>query len=233
MTMGLQVAIDGPASAGKSTVAKRVAKKFGYVYCDTGAMYRAVTLAALQQGLSMTDTEKISELAKQIKITFQPAEPEQRVFINGQEVTRDIRLPKVAKNVSAVAAIPTVRQEMTKQQRQIAAEGGIVMDGRDIGTTVLPHAPVKIFMVATAHERARRRYLENKQKGITTTSLEELQRAIELRDQKDSTRKVSPLTQASDAIRLDTTNLTIDEVVAEISKIIKKTETHLAELLEI
>ncbi|MDM8221987.1 (d)CMP kinase [Limosilactobacillus vaginalis] len=228
MTMGLQVAIDGPASAGKSTVAKRVAKKFGYVYCDTGAMYRAVTLAALQQGLSMTDTEKISELAKQIKITFQPAEPEQQVFINGQEVTRDIRLPKVAKNVSAVAAIPTVRQEMTKQQRQIAAEGGIVMDGRDIGTTVLPHAPVKIFMVATAHERARRRYLENKQKGITTTSLEELQRAIELRDQKDSTRKVSPLTQASDAIRLDTTNLTIDEVVAEISKIIKKTEKHLA-----
>ena len=228
MTMGLQVAIDGPASAGKSTVAKRVAKKFGYVCCDTGAMYRAVTLAALQQGLSMTDTERISELAKQIKITFQPAEPEQRVFINGQEVTRDIRLPKVAKNVSAVAAIPTVRQEMTKQQRQIAAEGGIVMDGRDIGTTVLPHAPVKIFMVATAHERARRRYLENKQKGITTTSLEELQRAIELRDQKDSTRKVSPLTQASDAIRLDTTNLTIDEVVAEISKIIKKTEKHLA-----
>ena len=228
MTMGLQVAIDGPASAGKSTVAKRVAKKFGYVYCDTGAMYRAVTLAALQQGLSMTDTEKISELAKQIKITFQPAEPEQQVFINGQEVTRDIRLPKVAKNVSAVAAIPTVRQEMTKQQRQIAAEGGIVMDGRDIGTTVLPHAPVKIFMVATAHERARRRYLENKQKGITTTSLEELQRAIELRDQKDSTRKVSPLTQASDAIRLDTTNLTIEEVVAEISKIIKKTEKHLA-----
>lgn len=228
MTMGLQVAIDGPASAGKSTVAKRVAKEFGYVYCDTGAMYRAVTLAALQQGLSMTDTEKISELAKQIKITFQPAEPEQQVFINGQEVTRDIRLPKVAKNVSAVAAIPTVRQEMTKQQRQIAAEGGIVMDGRDIGTTVLPHAPVKIFMVATAHERARRRYLENKQKGITTTSLEELQRAIELRDQKDSTRKVSPLTQASDAIRLDTTNLTIDEVVAEISKIIKKTEKHLA-----
>lgn len=228
MTIGLQVAIDGPASAGKSTVAKRVAKKFGYVYCDTGAMYRAVTLAALQQGLVMTDTEKISELAKQIKITFQPAEPEQRVFINGQEVTRDIRLPKVAKNVSAVAAIPTVRQEMTKQQRQIAAEGGIVMDGRDIGTTVLPHAPVKIFMVATAHERAQRRYLENKQKGITTPSLEELQRAIELRDQKDSTRKVSPLTQASDAIRLDTTNLTIDEVVAEISKIIKKTEKHLA-----
>ncbi|MCI1975029.1 MAG: (d)CMP kinase [Limosilactobacillus sp.] len=228
MSMGLQVAIDGPASAGKSTVAKRVAKKFGYVYCDTGAMYRAVTLAALQQGLSMTDTDRIAALAKQIKITFQPAEPEQRVFINSQEVTRDIRLPKVAKNVSAVAAIPGVRQEMTNQQREIAANGGIVMDGRDIGTTVLPNAPVKIFMVATAYERARRRYLENRQKGIATSSLEELQKAIELRDKKDSTRKVSPLTQASDAVRLDTTNLTIDEVVEQISQIIKKTEKHLA-----
>lgn len=228
MTKGLQVAIDGPASAGKSTVAKRVAKEFGYVYCDTGAMYRAVTLAALNKGISMDDVEQIAEIAKHIKITFKPAEPEQRVFINDEEVTRDIRLPKVAANVSAVAAIPAVRTEMTKQQREIAAEGGIVMDGRDIGTTVLPNAPVKIFMVATAHERARRRFLENKQKGITTTSLEELQKAIELRDQKDSTRKVSPLTQADDAIRLDTTNLTIDQVVEEISKIIKKTEKHLA-----
>lgn len=228
MTKGLQVAIDGPASAGKSTVAKRVAKGFGYVYCDTGAMYRAVTLAALNKGISMDDVEQIAEIAKHIKITFKPAEPEQRVFINDEEVTRDIRLPKVAANVSAVAAIPAVRTEMTKQQREIAAEGGIVMDGRDIGTTVLPNAPVKIFMVATAHERARRRFLENKQKGITTTSLEELQKAIELRDQKDSTRKVSPLTQADDAIRLDTTNLTIDQVVEEISKIIKKTEKHLA-----
>lgn len=228
MTKRLQVAIDGPASAGKSTVAKRVAKEFGYVYCDTGAMYRAVTLAALNKGISMDDVEQIAEIAKHIKITFKPAEPEQRVFINGEEVTRDIRLPKVAANVSAVAAIPAVRTEMTKQQREIAAEGGIVMDGRDIGTTVLPNAPVKIFMVATAHERARRRFLENKQKGITTTSLEELQKAIELRDQKDSTRKVSPLTQADDAIRLDTTNLTIDQVVEEISKIIKKTEKHLA-----
>lgn len=228
MSKGLQVAIDGPASAGKSTVAKRVAKKFGYVYCDTGAMYRAVTLAALQNGILMEKTAEIAQLAKQIKISFEPAEPEQRVFINGQEVTRDIRLPKVAENVSAVAAIPEVRQEMTKQQREIASEGGIVMDGRDIGTTVLPDAPVKIFMVATAYERARRRYVENKQKGITTSSLEELQKAIELRDKKDSTRKVSPLTQASDAVKLDTTNLTIDEVVDKISMIIKKTEKHLA-----
>lgn len=227
MTKGIQVAIDGPASAGKSTVAKLVAKRFNYVYCDTGAMYRVVTLAALREGLSMDDTDQIVCLAQQIKISFQPGDPEQRVFLDGDEVTQDIRQGQIDNNVSAVAAIPAVRMEMTRQQREIAQNGGIVMDGRDIGTTVLPNAPVKIFMVATAHERARRRYIENKAKGIATASLEELQKEIELRDKKDSTRAVSPLTQAPDATRLDTTNLTIDQVVDEISKIIKKTQEQL------
>lgn len=221
------MAIDGPASAGKSTVAKLVAKRFNYVYCDTGAMYRVVTLAALRKGLSMDDTDQIVRLAQQIKISFQPGDPEQRVFLDGDEVTQDIRQGEIDKNVSAVAAIPAVRTEMTNQQRKIAQAGGIVMDGRDIGTTVLPKAPVKIFMVATAHERARRRYVENKAKGIATASLAELQKEIELRDQKDSTRAVSPLTQAPDAVRLDTTNLSIDQVVDEISKIIKKTQEQL------
>ncbi|GGI62923.1 (d)CMP kinase [Limosilactobacillus caviae] len=228
MNKGLQVAIDGPASAGKSTVAKLVAKKFNYVYCDTGAMYRAVTLEVLNQGIDPNDEKAIAEIAHQVKIDFEPGESEQRVFLNGEEVTHAIRLPKVAENVSAIAAVPEVRAEMTKQQRQIAEKGGIVMDGRDIGTTVLPNAPVKIFMVASAYERARRRYVENKAKGIDTTSLEDLQKAIELRDKKDSTRKVSPLTQAADAVRLDTTNLTIDEVVDKISQIIKKTQDELA-----
>ncbi len=227
MTKGIQVAIDGPASAGKSTVAKLVAKRFNYVYCDTGAMYRVVTLAALRKGLSMDDTDQIVRLAQQIKISFQPGDPEQRVFLDGDEVTQDIRQGQIDNNVSAVAAIPAVRTEMTRQQREIAQNGGIVMDGRDIGTTVLPNAPVKIFMVATAHERAHRRYVENKAKGIATASLEELQKEIELRDKKDSTRAVSPLTQAPDATRLDTTNLTIDQVVDEISKIIKKTQEQL------
>lgn len=227
MTKGIQVAIDGPASAGKSTVAKLVAKRFNYVYCDTGAMYRVVTLAALRKGLSMDDTDQIVRLAQQIKISFQPGAPEQRVFLDGDEVTQDIRQGQIDNNVSAVAAIPAVRTEMTRQQREIAQNGGIVMDGRDIGTTVLPNAPVKIFMVATAHERARRRYVENKAKGIATASLEELQKEIKLRDKKDSTRAVSPLTQAPDATRLDTTNLTIDQVVDEISKIIKKTQEQL------
>lgn len=222
------MAIDGPASAGKSTVAKLVAKRFNYVYCDTGAMYRVVTLAALDQGIAVTDSTRVSQLAREIKISFAPGESEQRVFLNGRDVTTAIRQGRIDKNVSAVAAIPAVREEMTNQQRQIAEEGGIVMDGRDIGSTVLPNAPVKIFMVATAHERARRRYVENKAKGIATASLEELQKEIELRDQKDSSRKVSPLVQAPDAVRLDTTSLTIDEVVDRISTIIEKTLNELA-----
>lgn len=225
MEKGLQVAIDGPASSGKSTVAKIIAKRFGYVYCDTGAMYRSVTWAALENGIGVSDTKQVIDLARRIKITFEPGQPDQRVFVDGHEVTKDIRTEKIAANVSAVAAIPEVRAQMVEQQRQIAQAGGIVMDGRDIGTTVLPDAQVKIFLVASAHERARRRYEENLQKGLATQSLDELEAAIKLRDQKDSTRKVSPLTQAKDAILIDTTSLTIDQVVDEISALIKKTRT--------
>lgn len=224
MNKGLQVAIDGPASSGKSTVAKIIAKQFGYVYCDTGAMYRSVTWAALQNGVAVDDPQRVIELAQKIKITFQPGQPDQRVFVDGHEVTTDIRTEKVAANVSAVAAIPEVRAQMVEQQREIAKEGGIVMDGRDIGTTVLPNAQVKVFLVASAHERARRRYEENVQKGLATQSLEELEAAIKLRDQKDSTRKVSPLVQAKDAVLIDTTSLSIDQVVEEISKLIKKNQ---------
>lgn len=224
MEKGLQVAIDGPASSGKSTVAKIIAKRFGYVYCDTGAMYRSVTWAALENGIDVSDTKRVIDLARRIKITFEPGQPDQRVFVDGHEVTKDIRTEKIAANVSAVAAIPEVRAQMVEQQRQIAQAGGIVMDGRDIGTTVLPDAQVKIFLVASAHERARRRYEENLQKGLATQSLDELEAAIKLRDQKDSTRKVSPLTQAKDAILIDTTSLTIDQVVDEISALIKKNQ---------
>lgn len=221
MTKGFQVAIDGPASAGKSTVAKLVAQKFGYIYCDTGAMYRAVTLAALQQKIDLSDQVKVAAIAENLPLRFETGDPQQ-VWLGDQNVTQLIRTNEVAQNVSTVAAIPAVRQAMVKMQREIASQNNIVMDGRDIGTTVLPQAPVKIFMVASAHERACRRYLDNQARGIATQSIEELQKAIELRDQKDSTRKVSPLVQAADAIRLDTTALTIDEVVNEISEIIKK-----------
>lgn len=222
MVKGIQVAIDGPASAGKSTVAKLVAKRFGYIYCDTGAMYRSVTLAALERGIDLSQDDLVSELANQITITFAPGDP-QKFFIDGHEVTQAIRSTEVAQHVSTVAAIPAVRSRMVELQRQIAQEGGIVMDGRDIGTTVLPDAPVKIFMVASAHERARRRFLDNQERGIDGGSIEELQRAIELRDQKDSTRAVSPLVKAADAYQLDTTHLTIEQVVDQIAGRIEKT----------
>ena len=187
-------------------------------------MYRSVTWAALENGIDVSDTKQVIDLARRIKITFEPGQPDQRVFVDGHEVTKDIRTEKIAANVSAVAAIPEVRAQMVEQQRQIAQAGGIVMDGRDIGTTVLPDAQVKVFLVASAHERARRRYEENLQKGLATQSLDELEAAIKLRDQKDSTRKVSPLTQAKDAILIDTTSLTIDQVVDEISALIKKNQ---------
>lgn len=226
---GIQVAIDGPASSGKSTVAKIIAHRFNYVYVDTGAMYRSVTLAALDRGVDLGDQDALAQLARQLKISFQPGEDGQRVFIDGQEVTTSIRTPRVATNVSTVAAVPEVRKALVEAQRQLAQQGGVVMDGRDIGTTVLPNAPVKIFLVASAHERARRRYSENVAKGIETAPLAELQKQIELRDQKDSTRSVSPLTQAADAVKVDSTNLSIDQVVARISRIIEKKLKEIAE----
>lgn len=226
---GLQVAIDGPASSGKSTVAKIIAHRFNYVYVDTGAMYRSVTLAALDRKVDLTDKTALTDLANQIDITFQPGDDGQRVFIDGQEVTKEIRMPRVATNVSTVAAVPGVRKALVSAQRNLAKQGGVVMDGRDIGTTVLPNAPVKIFLVASAHERARRRYTENVAKGIETASLAELQHQIELRDQKDSTRKVSPLTQAADAIKVDSTSMSIDQVVDTITEIIRKKQKEIAE----
>ncbi|ETY74238.1 (d)CMP kinase [Lactiplantibacillus fabifermentans] len=217
----LQVAIDGPASAGKSTVAKLVAKRFGYIYVDTGAMYRAVTYWAMHHQVELTDEAAVADLMQTLTISFKPGEPDQLVFANDEEITMAIRQPDVTNNVSTIAALPKVREILTDQQREIAQRGGIVMDGRDIGTTVLPDAEVKIFLVASAAERAKRRYAENIKKGIDTP-LAQLQAEIELRDHKDSTRKVSPLTQAADAILVDTTPMSIEQVVDTIADIIKK-----------
>ncbi|AUX11956.1 (d)CMP kinase [Latilactobacillus sakei] len=217
----MQIAIDGPASSGKSTVAKIVATKLGFVYVDTGAMYRSATVLAQQLGLDYGDEAGLmAELAK-ADIQFQPDEAGQKVFLNGLDITLAIRTPEITNNVSQVSALPAVRTEMVDRQRQIAEQGQVVMDGRDIGTTVLPDAKVKIFMVASAKERAKRRYAENTAKGIMTP-LATLQAEIELRDQKDSTRAVSPLRKADDAIEIDTTKLSIDEVVAEILTIAKQ-----------
>lgn len=225
MKKKLQIAIDGPASAGKSTVAKLVATKLGYIYCDTGAMYRAVTYAAIQAKVALDDDQKLAELLTDLTIEFIPGQPEQRVIVNGQDATKQIRMPEVTNNVSAVAAQKSVRTDLTKRQQEIAAAGGIVMDGRDIGTTVLPTAEVKIFLIASVEQRALRRYKENIAKGINTP-LAQLEEEIAQRDYKDSHREISPLTKASDAVELDTTPLSIDEVVAAIMAIIEKKQAN-------
>ncbi|GEN47310.1 (d)CMP kinase [Ligilactobacillus pobuzihii] len=223
MSTKMQIAIDGPASAGKSTVAKLVAKRLNYIYCDTGAMYRAVTYAALKQGIALDNDKVLAEMLNSFELKFVPADPEQLVIVNGEDVTKKIRLPEVTNQVSLVSAQPSVRKEMTHRQQDIAAAGAIVMDGRDIGTTVLPQAEVKIFLVASVHERAVRRYKENVSKGIET-SMATLEDEIKTRDYKDSHREISPLTQASDAILLDTTSLNITEVVEKILEFIEEYE---------
>ncbi|KRO01722.1 cytidylate kinase [Levilactobacillus paucivorans] len=221
---GLQVAIDGPASAGKSTVAKIVATRFHYIYCDTGAMYRAITWKALQAGVALDDEAAIKKLLDGIVIRFEPGKPVQKVYVDDTEVTLAIRQPDVTNAVSQVSALSAVRSELTERQRQIADAGGIVMDGRDIGSTVLPDAEVKIFMVASVDERAQRRLKDNATKGIKTP-LATLKHEIEERDRKDSTRKISPLTQADDAIRLDTTSMSIEQVADRIAEIIQEKES--------
>lgn len=217
----MNIAIDGPASAGKSTIAKKVAEQLGYIYLDTGAMYRTLTYAALSNEVDLQDEEALHTLLKGIRITFSTAENEmQRVFLNDEDVTDSIRSEEVTQNVSLVSSFAKVREEMVARQKSIARSGGVVMDGRDIGTVVLPDAEVKIFMTATAEERALRRYKENIAKGMTT-SLEELTEDMKRRDHLDSTRSVSPLKKAEDAIVLDSTQLEIDEVVKQILGIIE------------
>lgn len=215
-----QVAIDGPASAGKSTIAKILATKLNYVYVDTGAMYRTITLAAKKNGIAYNDEEKIKNLLSQTEIRFEPSTPVQRVFLNDTDVTEGIRSAEVTNNVSVVASFADVRSNLVNRQREIANNNSVIMDGRDIGTTVLPEADVKIFLVASVDERAQRRYKENVAKGMTT-DLETLKREIEARDYKDSHRQISPLTQAKDAILVDTTGQSIDDVVAKIANIIE------------
>ncbi|TWT14736.1 (d)CMP kinase [Streptococcus sp. sy010] len=212
----ITIAIDGPASSGKSTVAKIVADKLGYTYLDTGAMYRSVTYLALQHALSEEDVEELVKLVDQYPISFSLAEDgSQLVFLGEQNVTDAIRQNDVTANVSWVAALPQVREKLVKEQQRIAKTGAIIMDGRDIGTVVLPNAELKIFLNASVEERAERRYKENQAKGIEA-DLERLKQAIADRDYKDSHRKVSPLKAADDAITFDTTGVSIDSVVAFI-----------------
>ncbi|WP_433771648.1 (d)CMP kinase [Bacillus wiedmannii] len=219
MDKRISIAIDGPAAAGKSTVAKVIAKKLSYVYIDTGAMYRTLTYAALEQKVDIENEEKLMEVLKNVNIEFQQGENTQLVFLNGQDVSEVIRTPDVTNRVSIVAKHRLVREEMVRRQQELAEKGGVVMDGRDIGTHVLPDAEVKIFMLASVDERAERRHLENINKGFDS-NLEQLKEEIAQRDKLDSEREVSPLKKADDALELDTTSLSIEEVVEKIMSIV-------------
>lgn len=211
------VAIDGPSAAGKSTVAKGVAKRIGYVYVDTGAMYRCVTLFALENNVDCRKDDEVVKLLPNIQIELCV---DGRVLLNGKDVTLDIRKQEVVANVSFVAANKGVRLFLVDLQRKMADDKSIVMDGRDIGTYVFPNADVKIFQVADVKERAKRRYKENLLKGIECT-LEFVEQDLQRRDYIDSHREFAPLTKADDAIEVDTSFMTIEESIEEIIRIIK------------
>ncbi len=221
----MQVAIDGPASSGKSSISKFIAKETGFLYLDTGAMYRATTLAFLRNNISVDDASAIDELLENLVISFKNTEDGQLVFLNGEDVTREIRDLEVTRNVSEVSAIKAVRVKLVQMQREIAENHSIIMDGRDIGTVVLPNAELKIFLVASVKERALRRFRENQEKGIEL-SLEKLEEEIAHRDFLDSTRKESPLKKADDAIEIDTTSLSIQDVVSKITNLIQEKLTN-------
>lgn len=224
----IAIAIDGPAAAGKSTVSKMVAKELSFIYIDTGAMYRALTLKAIREQMSLRDEQKLSELLAETNIKLVQGKDGQHVLVDGEDVTLDIRSEKVTNQVSYTAKHASVRQEMVKRQQELSQKRGVVMDGRDIGTHVIPDAEVKIFLKASVEERAKRRYEENLQKGISA-DFEILKQEIEERDRIDSKREIAPLIKADDAIELDTTDLSIDEVAASILTEVKKVLTNKGE----
>jgi len=212
------IAIDGPAGSGKSTTARLVAQKLGYIYIDTGAMYRALTLKVIESGIDPKDENSIVELAEKTKIELLYQNGNLKVMLDDKDVTEKIRTPEVTSLVSIVSAHPKVRNVMVKKQRELGKNGGVVMDGRDIGTVVFPDADLKIFMNADIKERARRRQKEMQMQGFDA-DIEELVKEIEERDKLDSTREVGPLKKATDAVEIDTTNLTIDEQVELVLKL--------------
>lgn len=218
--MSFIVAIDGPAGAGKGTITKLVGKKLNLINIDTGATYRCVTLAAIQNGYTLENEEKIVGLLDKIKIEFKKVKEQDRIILNDVDVTDQIRSAEVNNMVSQVSHIPEVRNKMADFQRKIAEGKNVIMEGRDIGTNVFPNANVKIYLDATAEERAKRRVLQNKEKGIEI-SYQEVLENIKFRDNNDKTSKVAPLKMAEDAIYVDSTDLNINEVVEKIVEIIK------------
>lgn len=213
--MGFNLAIDGPAGAGKSTIAKRIAKEMGYIYVDTGAMYRAMALFLLRKNIAPSETQKIDEECENADITIRYEQGEQVVYLNGENVNGLIRTEEVGNMASASSPNPNVRKKLVELQQKLAADADVVMDGRDIGTCVLPQAQLKIYLTADSMVRAKRRYKELTEKGVAC-DLNVIERDIRERDHQDMTRAISPLRQAEDAILVDTSELTIDEVVEKI-----------------
>ncbi|MCX7695536.1 MAG: (d)CMP kinase [Caloramator sp.] len=213
----IAIAIDGPAGAGKSTISKLIAEKMGIEYIDTGAMYRAITLKLINKGVDIKDLQSVKEIVDQTKVELING----RVYLDGVDVSEEIRMPYVSSKVSDVAAIACVRERLVYLQREMAKKSSVIMDGRDIGTNVLKDAQVKIFLTASVEERAKRRFVEMKNKGIDIT-FEEICNDIRNRDTIDSNREINPLRRAEDAILVDTTGKTIQEVVDEIISIIRE-----------
>lgn len=217
----ISIAIDGPAGAGKSTIAKEISRKLNYIYIDTGAMYRAIGLYYLNNKIDINDEKLINEMIDNIKIEITYVDSLQQIILNGENVTNLIRTEKVSHAASVVSTYQKVREKLVSLQRELAESTNVVMDGRDIGTVVLPNASVKIFLTASTEERAKRRYKELLEKG-QNVDLESIKKDIEERDYRDMNRENSPLKQASDAILVDTSNMTIEEVIDEIIKLCNK-----------
>ena len=213
--MGYNVAIDGPAGAGKSTIAKLVAKEKGYIYVDTGAMYRGLAIHFLDKGIQPQETEKVIEACKDAEVTIAYEDAVQHVYLNGKDISSRLRNEEVGNMASVTSAIPEVRKKLLELQQNLAKTQNVIMDGRDIGTCVLPHADVKVYLTASVETRAKRRYQELQEKG-EDCNLEEIANDIEERDRRDMTREIAPLKQAEDAVLVDSSDMTIAEVVKTI-----------------
>lgn len=221
------IAIDGPAASGKSTLAEKLARSLGYLYFDTGIMYRAITWVALQRGVAIEDKDMVTRLAESVVIDVKPASIEDGrgydVIVSGEDITWDIRRPEVDANVSVVSAYPGVRRALSAQQRRIGLRGQVVMVGRDIGTVVLPEAPLKIYLDASVEERARRRYLELQARG-DDAKYGDILAGMRRRDKIDSTRDIAPLRPAADAVIIDSDNMDFDQVFARVERLVRQDE---------
>lgn len=219
--MSFNIAIDGPAGAGKSTIAKAVAAKLGFIYVDTGAMYRALALYFIRQGIDAKQEKEIGQALESVHVSIHYENGQQQVLLNGENVSGMIRTEEVGNMASATSVYPIVRAKLLSHQRDLAANHDVIMDGRDIGTNILPNADVKIYLTASSRERARRRYLELQEKGIAC-DINEIERDINERDERDKNRETAPLRQAEDAIYLDTSDMDIDTVIMNILEIVNK-----------